>query len=114
MWAGRFWGYLLFITPKLYEYFGLVIFFYSNEHESIHVHARSGEAESKAEFFIEEGQITEVRLTAVGNKPPLAGRDLQNFKDLLFVYAYEIVRKWVDYFVYHKRISPITITRRLS
>ena len=24
--------------PKLYEYFGLVIFFYSNEHEPIHVH----------------------------------------------------------------------------
>ena len=25
--------------PKLYEYFGLVVFFYANEHEPIHVHA---------------------------------------------------------------------------
>ena len=24
--------------PKLYEYFGLVVFFYANEHEPIHVH----------------------------------------------------------------------------
>ena len=100
--------------PKLYEYLGLVIFFYSNEHEPIHVHARHGAAESKAEFFIEEGQITEIRLSAVGHKPPLPGRDLQNFKALLGVYADEIVGKWVDYFVYHKQISPVTITRKLS
>ena len=24
--------------PKIYEYFGFVFFFYSNEHEPIHVH----------------------------------------------------------------------------
>ncbi len=100
--------------PKLYEYLGLVIFFYSNEHEPVHVHARHGAAESKAEFLIEDGKITEIRLSAVGNKPPLTGRDLQNFKDLLGVYADEIVSKWVDFFVYHKRLSPVIITRKLS
>ena len=24
--------------PKLYEYLGIVVYFYSNEHEPIHVH----------------------------------------------------------------------------
>ena len=24
--------------PKLYEYFGLIILFYANEHEPVHVH----------------------------------------------------------------------------
>jgi hypothetical protein len=26
--------------PKLYEYFGLIVLFYANEHEPVHVHAK--------------------------------------------------------------------------
>jgi CMP-N-acetylneuraminic acid synthetase len=26
--------------PKLYEYFGLIVMFYANEHEPIHVHGK--------------------------------------------------------------------------
>lgn len=33
--------------PKLYEYFGLIILFYSNEHEPIHVHGKYQDQESK-------------------------------------------------------------------
>jgi hypothetical protein len=36
------------IMPKIFEYLGILIFFYSNEHEPIHVHAKKGEFESKA------------------------------------------------------------------
>lgn len=45
--------------PKIFEYLGIIIFFYSNEHEPIHVHARKGEYESKAEFIIHNGEIIE-------------------------------------------------------
>jgi hypothetical protein len=34
--------------PKIYEYLGILIFFYSYEHEPIHVHAKKGDNESKA------------------------------------------------------------------
>jgi len=37
--------------PKIYEYLGILIFFYSNEHEPIPVHAKYDEFESKAEFY---------------------------------------------------------------
>lgn len=39
--------------PKIFEYLGIIFFFYYNEHEPIHVHvhAKKGEYESKAEFF---------------------------------------------------------------
>jgi hypothetical protein len=43
--------------PKIFEYLGIIFFFYSNEHEPIHVHAKKGEYESKAEFFLFEGKI---------------------------------------------------------
>lgn len=38
--------------PKIFEYLGILIFFYSNEHEPIHVHGNHDGFESKAEFFI--------------------------------------------------------------
>ena len=28
------------IMPKLYEYFGLIVMFYANEHEPVHVHGK--------------------------------------------------------------------------
>jgi hypothetical protein len=43
--------------PKLYEYFGLLVLFYSNEHEPVHVHGKYQGYESKAEFIIENGII---------------------------------------------------------
>jgi Domain of unknown function (DUF4160) len=100
--------------PKLYEYLGLIIFFYSNEHEPIHVHAQCDGRESKAEFVLMEGEIVEVRIAEVKGSRPLIGKDLQNFKKLVEVYAEDIVKKWVDYFVYHRSIRPETITRKLS
>jgi len=46
--------------PKLYEYFGLIFLFYSQEHEPIHVHAKFQDTESKAEIIFENGKFKEV------------------------------------------------------
>lgn len=43
--------------PKIFEYLGIIIFFYSNEHEPVHVHATKGEKESRAEVEIIDGKI---------------------------------------------------------
>ena len=34
--------------PKLYEYLGLDVFFYSNEHQPVHVHGRCQGREGRA------------------------------------------------------------------
>ena len=49
--------------PIFLEYLGILIFFYSNEHEPINVHAKKGEFESKAEFYIVDGVISEIKIT---------------------------------------------------
>ncbi len=46
--------------PKIYEYLGIVIFFYAHEHEPIHVHGRIGEYETKAEFILSDGLIVKL------------------------------------------------------
>jgi hypothetical protein len=99
--------------PKIYEYLGIILFFYSNEHEPIHVHARKGECESKAEIIILDGLIKEIILMNVKGRKPLKGNDLNNLKVFLEKYAETIVVKWVDYFVYNREITFEKITQKL-
>ena len=100
--------------PKLYEYLGIIIFFYANEHRPVHVHAKKGELENKVEFLISEGEIVEIKITKIKGVKSLSNKDLKNLKTFLAVYADEIVKKWVDYFVYQKRIEFKKITKRLK
>ena len=95
--------------PKLYTYLGIMIFFYSYEHEPIHVHGKYGEQESKADIVLENGKVTEIRFGAVTGRRPLSGKALKNFTHVVETNADDIVKKWVDYFVYHKSIDPITL-----
>ncbi len=100
--------------PKIFEYLGILIFFYSNEHEPIHVHGKFDGFESKAEIFIVEGKIVEIRIKDVKGSRPLAGRKLAEFKDFLEVYANKIVEKWIDYFVFHKSVEFEKINTRVK
>lgn len=46
--------------PKIFEYFGYVFFFYSNEHEPIHVHVIHGERQLIYELILENGELKSV------------------------------------------------------
>ncbi len=63
--------------PKLFEYLGIVIFFYSNEHEPVHVHGRKGEYESKAEIILKDGKVEQMVIRNVRGRKPLRGKDLK-------------------------------------
>ena len=49
--------------PKLYEYFGLTVLFYSNEHEPVHVHGLFQGTESRAELVIENGKVVSIHFS---------------------------------------------------
>ena|ERR1700756_2938735 len=100
--------------PKIFEYLGIVLFFYSNEHEPIHVHAKYDSFESKAEFYIINGKITEIKIKLVQGRRPLTGTKLKDFEEFLEAYANKIVEKWVDYFVYHKDVNFERIQGKLK
>ena len=52
--------------PKLYEYFGIIIMFYSNDHEPIHVHGKHNGRESKAEIILRDGKVVSIKFIPVG------------------------------------------------
>ena len=99
--------------PKLYEYFGLIFLFYSNEHEPIHVHGKFQDKESKAEIIYENGKFKEIIIKEVQGKEPLDVQNQKKFKKVIELYRDDIVRKWIDYFVYNIEIVPEKITRKI-
>lgn len=99
--------------PKLYEYFGLVILFYSQEHEPVHVHCKYQGKESKAEIIFEDGKYISIKISTVNGKKPLDSQNLKKFERLVEVYRDDIVRKWVDFFIFNKVIKSEKITKKL-
>jgi Domain of unknown function (DUF4160) len=99
--------------PKLYEYFGIIVLFYSNEHEPIHVHGKCQNRESKAELILENGKVVEIKYSSVRGRRPLSKSEMKNFQTLTKHYAEEIVQKWIDYFVLHRPIEAQKITQRI-
>jgi hypothetical protein len=101
------------VMPKLYEYFGLVILFYSLEHEPIHVHGKYQDMESKAEIVFVNGKFKEIVIKEVTGKKPLDTQNLKKFKKIVELYRDDIVRKWIDFFDYNVEIAPEKITQKI-
>lgn len=100
--------------PKLYEYFGLRVYFYANEHEPVHVHGFFQGRESKAELVIQNGRIIAIRILRVAGMKPLNGKALADFKLLVSCKGEDIVAKWIEFFVHHRQIETEIITRKLK
>lgn len=100
--------------PKIFEYLGILVFFYSNEHEPIHVHGKYDGFESKAEFLIVDGKVVEIKIKQIRGLRPLSGSKLKDFEDFLECYSDKIVQKWIDYFVYHKDVEFERINTRIK
>jgi hypothetical protein len=100
--------------PKIFEYLGILIFFYSNEHEPIHAHAKYDGFESKAEFYIVDGKIIEIKIKPIKGLRPLTGNKLKDFEEFLETYSEQIVQKWIDYFVYYKDVEFEKINTRIK
>jgi len=100
--------------PKLFEYLGIIIMFYSNEHEPIHVHGKFQGMESKAEILIEDGKVIDVVLKEVKGRKPLETSKAKDFKLFVEAFADQIVQRWVDYFIYHKSIKCIKIEGKVK
>ena len=88
--------------------------FYANEHEPVHVHGKCQGRESKAELFVLDGLVDEIRYLVVAGREPLTIREMQYFRELVSARADDIVKKWIDFFVLHKSIKSERINKRLK
>ena len=98
--------------PTLYEYFGLIIHFFANEHLPIHVHCEYQDRANKAEILFENGKVKQITILNIKGVKPLQEPQLTDFKVVVERNAEDIVKKWNDYFVLRKRIKKTIIKKR--
>jgi hypothetical protein len=100
--------------PKLYEYFGLVVFFYTNEHQPIHVHGGFQNGWARAEIFLKDGKIIRIVFSNVKGRSPLPGNKMKDFRTLVNARADDIVWRWIEFFVFKKHNKPEIIRRKIK
>jgi hypothetical protein len=98
--------------PKIYEYFGLIFLFYSNDHLPIHVHVKSDERESKFVLKYEGGKLFDV--IQVNSKTPLSERQTRNSIKFIKKYHKQITEKWYDFFVLHKSLKCRKVNTKIK
>ncbi len=96
--------------PKLYEYLGIIIFFYSDEHEPIHVHAIYNNTEIKILFSVKNGVITNIIYKDVGGNFPK--RKKKQLKEFIDIFKDNIVWAWNKYFILKEKVDFEKITRQ--
>jgi hypothetical protein len=97
--------------PKIYEYLGIAIMFYSNEHTPIHIHAVYNENVIKVSFLIENEKITNIIYEEIHGK--FANSKINELKKFIDIYKEKLVQAWIDFFILNKNISFERITKKL-
>ena len=99
--------------PKIFEYFGLIFYFYSNEHEPIHVHVQHGDKESIFELIMMDGELERINIRGKAGSEPLSGKDQRIVEGFIRKYSKNIIQKWVKFFVMKEQVKSTNITTRL-
>lgn len=100
--------------PKIYEYFGFVFFFYSNEHEPIHVHVTHDGCETVFEMIMQDGELLEIQKRRKKGIEPLSSDDESVAIEFIEEYYKDIIDKWVEFFVLKQKVYNTKITKRLK
>lgn len=98
---------------KIFEYFGFIFYFFSNEHEPVHVHVKHGGEECIFDLIIEDGELIRLERREKLGVDPMNSQDAADAKDFITHYWKEIVEKWVECFVYHRAIKNTKINKRI-
>ena len=100
--------------PKIFEYLGLILRFFSNEHEPIHVHAFYKDCQTKVEFKIENGIITKINYKKVQSYDMIPKEKIKDLETLIEIYKYDIIQMWIKFFILHEKVSSKKITVKLK
>jgi hypothetical protein len=97
--------------PKIFEYLGIVILFYSDEHEPIHVHAEYSGSIVKVSFFIKNGEIYRITYKEINGTFPIS--KLKELKKFISEYKNNIIKAWTNYFILKIKVDFERITKKI-
>jgi hypothetical protein len=100
--------------PKIFEYFGFIFYFFSNEHEPIHVHVLHGSNESVFDLIMLNGVLVEIRAREKSGAEPLSDKDKRTAEKFIAKYHKNIIEKWVKFFVLKQSVRSTTIKKKIK
>ena len=99
--------------PKIFEYFGFIFYFYSNEHEPVHVHVLHGDRESIFELIMMDGVLVDIHVREKKGMEPLPDKDKRTAEAFIQKYHKNIIDKWVKFFVLKQKVRSTIIRKKL-
>ena len=90
-----------------------IFYFYSNEHEPIHVHVLHGDKESVFELIMMDGILAEIRVREKKGAEPLPEKDKRTAEEFIKKYHKNIIQKWVKFFVLKQSVRSTRINKKL-
>lgn len=100
--------------PKIYEYFGFIFFFFSNEHEPIHVHVIKGEYQTVFDLILMDGELVDIKRRSEHGYEMLDEKDSKAAEGFIRAYYRNIVEKWKNFFVLKKKVRCTQITKKIK
>ena len=99
--------------PKIFEYFGFIFYFFSNEHEPIHVHVLHGDRESIFDLIMMDGELADIRAREKKGATPLSENDKRTAEQFIRKYHKNIIQKWIKFFVLKQSVRSTRINKKL-
>ena len=99
--------------PKIFEYFGFIFYFFSNEHEPIHVHVLHGDKQSIFDLIMMDGNLADIHVREKKGADPLPEKDKRTAEEFIRKYYKNIIQKWVKFFVLKQSVRSTRINKKL-
>ena len=99
--------------PKIFEYFGFIFYFFSNEHEPIHVHVLHGDKESIFDLIMMDGNLADIHVREKKGADSLPEKDKRTAEEFIRKYHKNIIQKWVKFFVLKQSVRSTRINKKL-
>ena len=90
-----------------------IFYFYSNEHEPIHVHAIHGDKESVFDLIMQDGKLIKINIRKRKGIDMLVDKDINIAETFIRRYHKEIIEKWVTFFVMKQNVKCTVITKKI-
>ena len=100
--------------PKIFEYFGFIFYFYSNEHEPIHVHVQHGAKESIFDLIMMDAKLVEIKVRPRHGSTSLSPKEERVAKAFIEKYHKNIIDKWVKFFIMKQAVRSTNIKTKIG
>lgn len=99
------------MSPKIYEYKGISILFYSNEHYPVHIHAIYNDMVCLITIYTKNGKISNITYKTPKNNKPFSSSKMKTLKNLINNRKGQIVLAWAKHFILNDNIKTEIINK---